>query len=182
VLGKYRDRSMRTGWEVFKTYKQRGEWVELLFMTRAAKRGFLVSKPWGDSARYDVGVEQDGRFKRVQVKCTDSREGNGYGCGLANSPDKRYTVKEIDYFAIYLLEEDIWYIFPAKRLAGQSSVLLSPRGEKNLHARYKEAWDLLEARKHVSIRAAEAAEAEAEKIPRKRRRPYNSGPPGGLSG
>ena len=52
----------------FKTYKQRGEWVELLFMTEAAQRGFNVSKPWGDSARYDISVEANGRFLRVQVK------------------------------------------------------------------------------------------------------------------
>jgi hypothetical protein len=84
-LGKNREKSPATGMEVFKTYKQRGEWVELLFMTRAAKRGYVVSKPWGDSARYDVGIEQDGRFKRVQVKGTDCREGNNYSCMLASS-------------------------------------------------------------------------------------------------
>ncbi len=51
MLRKKREKSPATGMEVFKTYKQRGEWVELLFMTRAAKRGYVVSKPWGDSAR-----------------------------------------------------------------------------------------------------------------------------------
>jgi hypothetical protein len=142
--------------EVFKTYKQRGEWVELLFMTRAAKRGYVVSKPWGDSARYDVGIEQDGRFKRVQVKGTDCREGNGYHCHLANGELKGYTVKEVDYLAIYVLREDIWYIFPAKRLMGQSSVMVSPHDEGSVHARHKEAWELLDSRKRVSVRAAKA--------------------------
>lgn len=156
-MGKYHEKVAATGTEVFKTYKQRGEWIELLFMTRAAKRGFLVSKPWGDSARYDVGIEQDGRFKRVQVKGTDRKEGNGYSCILAGSKLKAYTVKEIDYFAIYLLEEDIWYIFPAKRLAGQASVMLSPRSKKSPHGRYKEAWDLFDRGKHVSIQAAGVA-------------------------
>ena len=32
--------------EVFKTYKQRGEWIELLFMARGAKRGYVLLKPW----------------------------------------------------------------------------------------------------------------------------------------
>jgi hypothetical protein len=94
-LGKSRGKSPATGLEVFKTYKQRGEWVELLFLTRAAKRGYVVSKPWGDSARYDVGIEQDGRFKRVQVKSTDCREGNNYSCMLASSKLKAYTTKQI---------------------------------------------------------------------------------------
>jgi hypothetical protein len=41
----------------FATYKRRGEWVELIFMMRAAELEFNVSKPWGDSSRYDVSVE-----------------------------------------------------------------------------------------------------------------------------
>ena len=41
----------------FKTCKLQGEWAELLFMARAAERGFSVSKPWGESQAYDVTVE-----------------------------------------------------------------------------------------------------------------------------
>ncbi len=177
-MGKNREKSPATGMEIFKTYKQRGEWVELLFMTRAAKRGFIVSKPWGDSARYDVGIEQDGRFKRVQVKGTDCREGDSYICHLAGSKLKAYTVKQIDYFAIYLLREDIWYIFPAKRLIGQNVVVLSPHREGSVHGRYKEAWGLLDSRKHVDVRAAKATEAVADKVPRKRGRPGRNGAAG----
>src|SRR5260370_38120425 len=99
VLRKKREKSPATGMEVFKTYKQRGEWVELLFMTRAAKRGYVVSKPWGDSSRYDVGIEQDGRIKRVQVKGTDCGEGDGYTCNLAGRKLRTDHAKEIDYLA-----------------------------------------------------------------------------------
>jgi hypothetical protein len=31
----------------FKNFKQRGEWVEMLFMARAAREGLQVSKPYG---------------------------------------------------------------------------------------------------------------------------------------
>jgi hypothetical protein len=41
----------------FKNFKQRGEWVEMLFMARAAREGLQVSKPYGDSASYDFIVE-----------------------------------------------------------------------------------------------------------------------------
>ena len=41
----------------FKTHKLRGEWAELRFMTQAAEHGIMVSKPWGDSAPYDLMVE-----------------------------------------------------------------------------------------------------------------------------
>ena len=47
--------------------KLRGEWAELCFMVRAVEKGYQVSKPWGETARYDFAVERDGHFVRVQV-------------------------------------------------------------------------------------------------------------------
>ena len=70
-------------WERFTNYKQRGEWVELLFMTQAAKRCFAVSKPWGDTQAYDVGIEFGETFLRVQVKSTTTRDDAGYRCQWA---------------------------------------------------------------------------------------------------
>ena len=39
-------------------------------MARAAARGLSVTRPHGDSASYDVGIEHNGRYVRVQVKST----------------------------------------------------------------------------------------------------------------
>ena len=72
----------RHGKRVFANFKQRGEWVELLFMTVAAGLGFTVAKPFGDSARYDVIVEHLGRFLRIQVKSTELWTGSSYVCRL----------------------------------------------------------------------------------------------------
>ena len=55
-------------------FKLRGEWMELLFMTRATEHGLRVMRPWGDSSRYDFVVETGGRFLRVQVKSTSFRQ------------------------------------------------------------------------------------------------------------
>jgi hypothetical protein len=52
----------------FRTYKERGEWVELRFMAEVMRHGYRVSKPWGDSSAYDVGVEAGAGVLRVQVK------------------------------------------------------------------------------------------------------------------
>jgi hypothetical protein len=54
----------------FRTRKERGEWEELSFMARAAAQGLRVSRPFGDSSSYDVGVECGDRILRVQVKST----------------------------------------------------------------------------------------------------------------
>jgi hypothetical protein len=50
--------------------KLRGEWAELRFMTREAEHGLCVTKPWGETARYDFAVEHEAHFVRVQVKST----------------------------------------------------------------------------------------------------------------
>ena len=55
--------------------KARGEWAELRFMTRASELGLRVTKPWGDNAPYDLAIEANGRFLRVQVKGTRFRRG-----------------------------------------------------------------------------------------------------------
>jgi hypothetical protein len=67
-------------WKKFKSFKQRGEWVELRFMGTAAERGFCVLKPWGDTRPYDVGIDHGSNFLRVQVKSTTCRTGTGYFC------------------------------------------------------------------------------------------------------
>jgi hypothetical protein len=53
-------------WKKFKSFKQRGEWVELRFMATAAERGFFILKPWGEIRPYDVGIEYGQNFLRVQ--------------------------------------------------------------------------------------------------------------------
>jgi len=115
-------------------------------MARAAEQGFRVSKPWGESARYDFALEANGRFLRIQVKSTVSRSRNGYRCVI--QPDKtrseRYTSEQVDFFAAYIVPMDVWYILPAENVVGMSSQIhLSPHRKEHRYARYKEAWHLL---------------------------------------
>ncbi len=82
----------------FRTFKERGEWVELVFMAMAVRLGFRVSKPWGDSSAYDVGVESGERILRVQVKSTDCRTQYGWLCQFKpNARSKPYTLKQVDF-------------------------------------------------------------------------------------
>src|SRR5258708_34112822 len=74
----------------FRNFKERGEWVELQFMAQALRKKLRVSKPWGDSGSYDVGIEHRGRLLRVQVKSTSYRLSNGYQCSCTpNARSKR---------------------------------------------------------------------------------------------
>ena len=140
-------------WEKFRSFKERGEWVELQFMAAAAQRRFAVSKPWGDTQAYDVGIEEEGNFLRVQVKSTTMRSGAGYLCQFhPNHKAKRdYSLDQIDVFAAYVIPEDAWYLIPAVLLLGKrrkSIAMLCPlippkKKACYCYERYRENWDVL---------------------------------------
>jgi len=80
-----------------KNRKQRGEWAEMCFMARAAAHGLCVSKPYGDSARYDFAIEHHGHFLRVQVKSTKYMRFGSYICHTTST--QPYRANQIDFFA-----------------------------------------------------------------------------------
>jgi hypothetical protein len=156
-IGAYLMKSKSRG-EKIPNCKERGEWAELRFMARAAEEGFRVSKPWGDSARYDFAVEENGRFLRIQVKSTACRSGDGYQCSIQPPPgvSKRYTAEQVDFFAAFVIPEDVWYILPAQAaLHLASRIQLSPDCKNQRYACYKEAWHLLH--EAIARKAGDAA-------------------------
>jgi hypothetical protein len=141
----------------FNTFKERGEWVELLFMAWAVSKGLKVSKPWGDSAPYDVGIEHLGRLIRVQVKSTSYRLGTGYLCGFRpNQRRKRYARRKVDFFAAYIVPEGVWYVIPAAVVlkTKSSDLMLCPvqpmQRDCYKYESYRDAWKQLRGAKHVS--------------------------------
>jgi PD-(D/E)XK endonuclease len=137
--------------------KLRGEWAELCFMVRAAEKGLQVSKPWGETARYDFAVERDGHFARVQVKSTMFRDRGGYSCTVRGCRGP-YVGDPFDFVAAYLIPEDLWYIIPEEVIRGQGSIAVYPRLKKSKYGRYREAWHLLGAAGRVIQACAERVE------------------------
>lgn len=135
----------------FGTLKERGEWAELAFMTQAARRGFAVCKPWGDSRAYDVGIEHGQNFLRVQVKSTAFKIGRGYYCQFTRRGERDYKLGQLDLFAAYVIPVDVWYLIPAVVMLGavrkRSAMLFPvlPPVRKSTFACecYREAWSLL---------------------------------------
>jgi hypothetical protein len=79
-----------------------------------------ISKPWGDSGSYDVGVQHGPDILRVQVKSTTVRTGTGYFCQFKPNYFRKqdYTVEQIDVFAAYVIPQDVWYLIPAAIILG----------------------------------------------------------------
>ena len=135
---------MKFAGERIKNHKRRGEWAELVFMTRAAELGFMPLRPWGESSAYDVVLDWKGEMIRVQVKSTTHRQYNSYVCMMrSTSRYWPYSVKDIDFMAVYVIPVDKWYIIPAKvatRLMG--NIWLSPHKKGHKYERFMEAWEL----------------------------------------
>ena len=137
--------------------KRRGEWAELCFMARAADRGLNVSRPFGDSISYDVGVEQNGRFLRIQVKSTSFRRKGSFMVKLVGAKEQCYARGTVDFFAIFLVPIDVWYIIPFDVVAGNTGLCLTPRSGHKF-AQYLEGWNLLRGpEKKPKTRAARAS-------------------------
>ncbi len=114
-------------------------------MARAAEEGLKVSRPWGDSASYDVGVEYAGRIRRVQVKSTlYVRRGISYSLNVNGPGRRKYPEGVVDFFAVYLIPIGAWYIFPYE-VTGRSNFSLhfTPGSKREKYARFREAWGLL---------------------------------------
>lgn len=149
-----------------KDSKMRGEWAELRFMARAAEHGLRVTKPWGDSAKYDFAVERQGRFLRVQVKSVTYMVENSYLCNFrtGRGGSQVYTAKQVDFMAAYVVPRDIWYIIPIRVAAALRGgyLLLSPHREDTKYNAYKEAWNLLCGKKRVGSAASPSIPAGNE--------------------
>jgi PD-(D/E)XK nuclease superfamily protein len=146
----------QTALERERTTKRRGEISELAFALAAARHGFGIAKPYGDSERYDIILDPSHlapharpRLVRVQVKSTAHMlhgmhqvaikrtiKGGGYAA---------YKLTEVDFIAAYIIPEDAWFIFPLAHILGLTVLLLKPKGRRWRHAydRYREAWQLL---------------------------------------
>jgi len=131
------------------TTKLRGELAELLFFYLATKLGFILSKPYGDSQRYDFVLDNGRTLYRIQVKCTTHLvENNLYHLNAhrrVNGKAIAYTLDEVDFFAAYVIPDDSWFIIPLRDVLGCTSLMFRAKddGRPHIYDRYRGAWDLL---------------------------------------
>ena len=111
--------------------KRTGELAEAAFVVKAAGLGFAVSKPWGDSERYDFILDAGHATFRVQVKCTESLNANGYQVQSTYTDRNQkghYSTADIDFLVGYILPLDLWYVVPSNALPASASLRFYPEG------------------------------------------------------
>ena len=140
--------------------KRTGERSEAAFLYQAGQRRFAISKPWGDSERYDFILdnrpqpaacpERSRRVKlfRVQIKCTDCLRADAYETRATYESGRRhvpYTKRDIDFIAAHVAL-DIWYIIPVEVCTPQPMLRFYPhrQAKKMRLEKYREAWRLLD--------------------------------------
>ena len=137
-----------------KNTKRTGEFSEAAFLTKATGLGFSVSKPWGDSERYDFIVAYTDKnsaecFWRVQIKCTEITRARAYEVRAAYSSGKGraiYTADDIDFLVAHVVPRDIWYVLPVAACMPSPMLRFYPDGAKcSRFEQYREAWHLLRA-------------------------------------
>lgn len=130
--------------------KRRGEAVEAAFLAKTSSLRLVVCTPWGDSERYDSIVDHGTGFWRVQVKGKSTQWGSNYTVVIENNRGRAYTRDEIDFFVIYIVPENVWYVVPIEVAEGRQSLSFSPSSRRNpQYEKYREAWCLLDCSRNV---------------------------------
>lgn len=100
--------------------KNVGESSEAQVLAAFLKAGKIVLMPFGDNQRYDLVVDEAGRFIRIQVKTLRRLKSGSLSfnvCSLTTENGKTKHVPyhgQIDYFAAYWREGDKIFIIPVE--------------------------------------------------------------------
>jgi|SRR5580658_889249 hypothetical protein len=133
------------------TSKQRGELAEMMFMVKAAQKGFATAKPYGDSRRYDFILDVGQKLWRVQVKSSNALQYGSYMVNLqrnANGEVIAYDPSEIDFVVAYVMACEAWFVIPVEAIAGRKTAKLCLHGNARSGrlGKYWEAWGLMTMR------------------------------------
>src|SRR5580658_7236849 len=144
-------KSLRTGGKL--PPKRMGELSELDFLRKAMGMGMIVSKPWGDSYRYDFVCDAGGQLWRAQVRSTEDRFGaRGYAVHASVYVGRKIvglTKKDIDVLIGYIVSRDIWYVVPVEAFVPRKNLWFYPDGSKKgaMFEKWREAWWVMMGRK-----------------------------------
>ena len=145
--------------------KRTGELAEAAFLHKAVGLGLKVTKPWGDSERYDFVVDAGERLWRVQIKCTAAVRAGGYHIQpihfVYGKKKVTYTAEDIDVLAAYIIPLDVWYVVPIEAIGAGTSLRLYPEGGCKVarFEQFREGWELFGG---VGRTVSEVVEEDAE--------------------
>lgn len=118
--------------------KQKGDIGETRAIYEFTKRGIQVSIPYGDSARYDLIAEFNGKLNKIQVKyCSQITENNSFICPCASSTNHTTNkhlstyINDIDYFVFYIESLDECLLVPISFIGNKKTIIFRKEKPKN---------------------------------------------------
>jgi PD-(D/E)XK endonuclease len=96
-----------------------GDISEAAVIAALLKSGANVLMPFGDRNRYDVVIENDGKFERIQIKTGRIKHGvlRFYTVSVTRRKGKRFAMAyngQIEKFGVYCPENDTVYMIPVE--------------------------------------------------------------------
>lgn len=130
--------------------KPRGELAEIIIKCALAKKGEVILEPMGDNQRYDLVVDRNGKFERIQCKLGWIRDGvlcfNSSSVYVNSSSIRKKSYHgEIDSFCVLEpISENIYRIpiSACTKAGGRESFRIIPAANNN-RKRIKMASDYL---------------------------------------
>lgn len=117
--------------------KTKGDISEAKALFEFQKRGIPVLIPWGDNLRYDMVIELNNCFYRIQVKTANEIKNGVVKCYTRSSTNhttnKHLTTYEndVDYFVFYNQILDKVALVPIKEVGNQKTISLRLEPPKN---------------------------------------------------
>jgi hypothetical protein len=122
---------------------QIGDTAESNFNYRCISLGYTVCTPVNSKTIYDVILDTNSKMYKVQIKCSSIKPSNrGYKVNIQRGSQQKYKYSEddIDMFAIYIIQEDDWYLIPFSVLKDKHN--LRPR-RGGVYEIFRNAFHLL---------------------------------------
>lgn len=128
--------------------KRIGDTAVALVLSRLLRKGYAILIPFGDSQRYDLVLDKDNQFFRIQ--CKNGRVRNG--CVKFNSSStewykghRRINYKgRVDFFGVYCPELDKTYLVPVDDVGETQGVLRieKPKNNQGKYIRWSKQYEI----------------------------------------
>jgi len=155
----------------------KGDIAEQAVIFAALKRNWNVLQPIGDRLPYDLVLEVNNKFIKIQVKSAwfDNKTENWVIDNRRCKTNRRKMIQEtyrksdFDFAIAYLDELEVFYIFPIDVFTSYSGPIHMVEAEKRQRkprsSNYRESWDLIQNRAYqeeipdrISIKFGETAD------------------------
>ncbi len=117
---------------------------EQVLITEFVKHGIPVLVPIGDNLPYDMVIESDGTFFKIQVKTTEFiKDGKMIFETNITNPFKKtirkYSRDEVDMFGLFCVENSYIGLMPISECTSKETVLRIKKPKNNQKAKVKMA-------------------------------------------